>query len=49
MIKKKAGSCKYNPRNSVGNIVASYVDIPQGDETALAAAVAQIGPISGNK
>ena len=45
-IWKKARACRYNPSNSA-TTVQSYVDIPVGDEAALTAAVAQIGPISG--
>ncbi|XP_011176338.1 cathepsin L [Solenopsis invicta] len=37
--------CRYNPRNS-GATDKGYVDIPQGDEEKLKAAVATIGPIS---
>ncbi len=41
----KAGSCNYNSKNSATKITG-YVDIPKGDELALTAAIAQIGPIS---
>ncbi|XP_024878461.1 cathepsin L1 [Temnothorax curvispinosus] len=37
--------CRYNPRNS-GAIDVGYVDIPQGDEEKLKAAVATVGPVS---
>ncbi len=42
---QKAGSCKYNPKHSLTTL-SGYVDLPQGDEEALTAAIAQIGPIS---
>ncbi|XP_058810654.1 cathepsin L-like [Phymastichus coffea] len=37
--------CRYNPRNSGADDVG-FVDIPEGDEEKLKAAVATIGPIS---
>ncbi|KAL6261290.1 hypothetical protein P5V15_008812 [Pogonomyrmex californicus] len=37
--------CRYNPRNN-GATDVGFVDIPQGDEEKLKAAVATIGPIS---
>lgn len=37
--------CRYNPRRSAATDIG-YVDIPQGDERKLKAAVATIGPIS---
>ncbi|XP_071571259.1 procathepsin L [Temnothorax nylanderi] len=37
--------CRYNPRNS-GAIDVGFVDIPQGDEEKLKAAVATVGPVS---
>ncbi|XP_012539263.1 cathepsin L [Monomorium pharaonis] len=37
--------CRYNPRNR-GATDVGYVDIPQGDEEKLKAAVATIGPVS---
>lgn len=37
--------CRYNPANSGARDVG-YVDIPQGNEKKLKAAVATIGPIS---
>lgn len=37
--------CRYNPRNSGAEDVG-FVDIPQGDEEKLKAAVATIGPVS---
>lgn len=37
--------CRYNPRNS-GATDKGFVDIPEGDERKLMAAVATIGPIS---
>lgn len=37
--------CKYNPRN-VGAEDVGFVDIPQGDEEKLKAAVATVGPVS---
>lgn len=36
---------RYSPRNS-GAYDIGYVDIPQGDEDKLKAAVATIGPVS---
>ncbi|XP_046422668.1 cathepsin L [Neodiprion fabricii] len=38
-------SCRYNPRNN-GATDVGYVDIPQGDEEKLQAAIATIGPVS---
>lgn len=38
-------NCRYNPTNS-GATDAGYVDIPQGNEKKLKAAVATVGPIS---
>jgi cathepsin L len=37
--------CRYNPKNN-GAEDAGFVDIPQGDEEKLKAAVATIGPVS---
>jgi len=37
--------CRYNPRNSGASDVG-FVDIPEGDEKKLKAAVATMGPIS---
>ncbi|XP_077279174.1 cathepsin L [Temnothorax americanus] len=37
--------CRYNPRTS-GAVDVGYVDIPQGDEEKLKAAVATVGPVS---
>lgn len=37
--------CRYNPANSGARDVG-YVDIPQGNEKKLKAAVATIGPVS---
>lgn len=37
--------CRYNPHNS-GALDAGYVDIPQGNEKKLMAAVATVGPVS---
>lgn len=39
------GSCKYSSRNS-GATLNGYKDIPEGDETSLQQAIANIGPIS---
>lgn len=36
---------RYNPRNS-GATDVGYMDIPQGDEEKLKAAVATVGPVS---
>jgi len=38
-------SCRFNKKN-VGATVKSYKDIPQGDENALKAAIATVGPVS---
>ena len=43
----KAGECRFNPEYAEGIIVTGYVNIPKGDERALTAAVAHIGPICG--
>lgn len=40
-----AGSCKYD-RENVGATDKGYVDIPTGDERALQAAVATVGPVT---
>lgn len=37
--------CRYNPKNS-GATDSGYVDIPEGDENKLRAAVATIGPVA---
>lgn len=37
--------CRYNPRNNGANDVG-FVDIPEGDEKKMMAAVATIGPVS---
>jgi cathepsin L len=37
--------CEFKPENVVANI-SSYADIPKGNETALQAAVAAVGPVS---
>ncbi|XP_020297465.1 cathepsin L [Pseudomyrmex gracilis] len=37
--------CRYNPRNN-GATDAGYVDIPEGNEEKLKAAVATVGPVS---
>ncbi|XP_068603311.1 cathepsin S-like [Brachionichthys hirsutus] len=41
----RAGHCKYNPRNRAAGC-SSYASLPKGDEAALKAAVAHVGPIS---
>lgn len=41
----EALQCKYNPTDSAAK-VSGFVDVPQGDENALATAIATIGPIS---
>ncbi|XP_055297428.1 procathepsin L-like [Sitodiplosis mosellana] len=38
-------TCRYNPKNSV-TTDHGVVDIPEGDETALVAALATVGPVS---
>lgn len=38
-------NCRYNPRNR-GATDVGFVDIPQGNEEKLKAAVATVGPIS---
>lgn len=38
-------SCRYDAKN-VGATVTGYTDIPTGDETALTAAIAAVGPIA---
>lgn len=38
-------NCRYNPKNS-GATDSGYVDIPEGDENKLRAAVATIGPVA---
>lgn len=39
------GECKFNPKN-VGATDRGFVDLPEGDEKKLVAAIATIGPIS---
>jgi len=39
------GVCHYNPSTS-GGTIASYTDVPSGDENALMDAVGSIGPVS---
>ncbi|KAK9721045.1 Cathepsin propeptide inhibitor domain (I29) [Popillia japonica] len=39
------GPCRFKP-DSIGANVTGYVDIPEGDEKALEAAVAALGPVS---
>lgn len=39
------GQCRFNP-NTVGAVDSGFVDIPTGDEEALKAAVATVGPIA---
>jgi len=41
----KDGKCAYDPKNKVADD-SGFVDIPTGNETALQAAVATVGPIS---
>jgi len=39
------GTCAFDPKN-VGATLTGYTDIPSGDETALTAAIASVGPIA---
>lgn len=41
----KFASLRYNPKNSGADDVG-FVDIPEGDEDKLLAAVASVGPVS---
>lgn len=43
--KAKEGRCNYNPANKGGEDTG-FVDIPQGDESALQNALATVGPVS---
>ena len=43
---KYVGKCHFN-NATVGATDTGYANIPRGDEAALAAAVASVGPISG--
>lgn len=43
--KAQDGECKYNPKNS-GATDRGFVDLPEGDEKKLVAAIATVGPIS---
>ncbi|XP_031622652.1 cathepsin L1-like [Contarinia nasturtii] len=38
-------TCRFNPKNSVATVFG-MVDIPEGNETALVAALATVGPVS---
>ena len=45
MVSLQVEQCRYNPAyNSADD--TGYVDIPRGDENALKAAVASVGPVS---
>ena len=42
---KEGTSCRFN-KNNIGATDAGFVDIPSGDEGALKAAIATVGPVS---
>lgn len=45
IVPSQVGQCRYSPSYRAAEDTG-YVDVPQGDENALKAAVASVGPVS---